>query len=172
MWQSSIPATLREPYAWAKIQQSPGNPEIYAGGLRGIELGGGRVNVPWREYERGYGSVVDTGTTFLYLPDAAHRSFLQLLGAHLDKRRDKIRRTRSPNPIYPEDLCFEARDPARVSREEVVAPYLWRWQAREVERQNQGQFPRRACSRGGRRGCIQMATKDPRAAKNFLVNST
>lgn len=121
--QSSIPATLREPYAWAKIQQSPGNPEFYAVGLRGIELGGGRVNVPWREYERGYGSVVDTGTTFLYLPDAAHRSFLQLLGAHLDKRRDKIRRTRSPNPIYPEDLCFEARDPARVSREEVVAAF-------------------------------------------------
>ncbi|QDZ24592.1 aspartic peptidase [Chloropicon primus] len=104
--ESLPPTSGDQRMRYAQVHTRRENPEFYAVSVRGMKLGSSKVNVPSRVYDHGYGAVVDTGTTFLYLPDAAYKSFEQLLLASMDKHWDKIRRTRSPDSRYPNDLCY------------------------------------------------------------------
>ncbi len=87
-------------------QEDPLNPEFYSVRLQGIWVGSNRLNVPAQVFQRGYGGVVDSGTTFLYLPAEAHAQFNQILEAEVARHSDKVRRVPSPDPRYPEDLCY------------------------------------------------------------------
>mmetsp|Transcript_3533 Transcript_3533/g.7973 ORF Transcript_3533/g.7973 Transcript_3533/m.7973 type:complete len:539 (+) Transcript_3533:263-1879(+) len=91
---------------YAQLQDDPENPEFYSVHLKAIRVGSNQLNVPPAVYQRGYGGVVDSGTTFLYLPAEAHAQFNQILEAEVAKHPDRVRRVPSPDPRYPEDLCY------------------------------------------------------------------
>ena len=102
----SVPAA--ENMQYAAMQEDPRHPEFYSVKMESIQLGTNVLNVSPQTYQQGYGAVVDSGTTFLYLPEQAYLNFNQLLKAELAKHKDKIMRVPSPDPRYPDDLCYSS----------------------------------------------------------------
>ena len=107
----TLPDGAEAKMRYAKLKDNRRNPEFYSVEMRSLRVGGNRLNVPASVYLQGFGAVVDTGTTFLYLPDRAHRDFNQLLEAHIGIFADKVQRIKSPDARYPGDVCYAAVDP-------------------------------------------------------------
>lgn len=57
------------PPVWLTLQQSS---SMYNVQLNSMEVGGEKLNVPSSSYTHGTGCIVDSGTTFTYLPSQAH----------------------------------------------------------------------------------------------------
>ncbi|KAK9808090.1 hypothetical protein WJX73_004596 [Symbiochloris irregularis] len=55
---------------------SAAHPHYYCVGLEGIAVGDRWIDVPPALYQEGYGSVLDSGTTFTYLPSEVFRIFV------------------------------------------------------------------------------------------------
>jgi hypothetical protein len=91
---------------YARLQKDERNPEFYSVKVESIKLGGNTINVPRELYSEGYGSVIDTGTTFIYLPEQAYVGFNQILLAEMEKHKDVVMKVPGPDPRYPGDVCF------------------------------------------------------------------
>ena len=52
-----------------------------------------------------YGTVLDSGTTFTYLPTAVFGSFKNILDQHITEN-NKLQKIPGPDPDFPEDVCY------------------------------------------------------------------
>lgn len=75
----------------------------YNVGLQGISLGQKLLGVAMGEYAQGYGAVLDSGTTFTYLPTAAYNAFLGLLNDALQGKG--LHRSSGSDPQF-NDVCW------------------------------------------------------------------
>ncbi|KAF6251742.1 aspartic peptidase domain-containing protein [Scenedesmus sp. NREL 46B-D3] len=75
----------------------------YNVGLQSISLGKKSLGVSMGEYAKGYGTVLDSGTTFTYLPTAAFSAFLGLLTEALQHRG--LHRSSGADPQF-KDICW------------------------------------------------------------------
>ncbi|WIA11327.1 hypothetical protein OEZ85_011450 [Tetradesmus obliquus] len=75
----------------------------YNVGLQGISLGQKLLGVAMGEYAQGYGAVLDSGTTFTYLPTAAFNAFLGLLNDALQGKG--LHRSSGSDPQF-NDVCW------------------------------------------------------------------
>jgi hypothetical protein len=96
-------AAAAAPLAYTPLLRSPSHPFYYTVRLEALAVGGAPLPVDPEEYAVGYGAVLDSGTTFTYLPTAAYTALAAAveaaaLGAGLA-------RVRGPDPAY-EDVCF------------------------------------------------------------------
>ena len=96
------------------LASSPLYPSYYSLGMTRISLGGVDIStspgVPdaaavTRSYSDGMGTVLDSGTTFMYLPSAAYTAFHATLSASLTGRNLSL--VEGPDPAF-NDLCFDA----------------------------------------------------------------
>mmetsp|Transcript_22652 Transcript_22652/g.62543 ORF Transcript_22652/g.62543 Transcript_22652/m.62543 type:complete len:640 (-) Transcript_22652:415-2334(-) len=71
--------------------------------LNEITVGNKPVEVPSSTYAKGYGCVLDSGTTFLYLPSAAFSSFSKLVKDAA--QNNKLPSRDGPDPRY-KDICW------------------------------------------------------------------
>lgn len=78
-------------------------PHYYSVQLMGITVGSSKLNVPMETYEEGYGTVLDSGTTFTYLPTEAFRAFRDAVTAFAVGNGLKM--TKGPDPKF-FDICF------------------------------------------------------------------
>eukprot|EP00878_Enallax_costatus_P039744 GHUV01045636.1.p1 GENE.GHUV01045636.1~~GHUV01045636.1.p1 ORF type:complete len:526 (+),score=146.95 GHUV01045636.1:825-2402(+) len=72
--------------------------------LRSISLNGKSLAVIVADYARGYGAVLDSGTTFTYLPTSAFNAFVAMLCEAI--RGKGLRRTSGADPQY-NDICWK-----------------------------------------------------------------
>lgn len=70
----SLPAAVQNAVFYTPLRMSPGNP-YYRVQLNGIAVGGLPLNADLSGFSTGYGTVLDSGTTFLYFPTAAYSAF-------------------------------------------------------------------------------------------------
>eukprot|EP00882_Tetradesmus_deserticola_P025713 GHRQ01028270.1.p1 GENE.GHRQ01028270.1~~GHRQ01028270.1.p1 ORF type:complete len:487 (+),score=162.78 GHRQ01028270.1:773-2233(+) len=75
----------------------------YNVGLQSISLGKKPLGVSIGEYAKGYGAVLDSGTTFTYLPTAAFQAFLGLLTEALQGQG--LHRSSGADPQF-NDICW------------------------------------------------------------------
>ncbi|GBG60420.1 hypothetical protein CBR_g5596 [Chara braunii] len=68
--------------------------------LEGVRLDGETLDVPADIYTEGYGAVLDSGTTFAYLPSQAFHAFKKKVVATID-----LERVDGPDPNF-QDICF------------------------------------------------------------------
>lgn len=64
-------STLPEPVKIPRSRQAP----YYNVLMKGMRLGGEDLNLDLLPFERSYGTILDSGTTFTYLPSTAHKTF-------------------------------------------------------------------------------------------------
>lgn len=93
---------------YTPILKSPQHPAYYNVGLKGIAVGKTLLIVDQREYQQGYGTVLDSGTTFMYLPTPAYKQFI----AAVDKAAisSGLGRVAGPDPRFP-DICYGEAPP-------------------------------------------------------------
>ncbi|KAL6782176.1 ASP2 [Auxenochlorella protothecoides x Auxenochlorella symbiontica] len=100
---AGIPAGVDMQYT--SLITSSSHPYYYNVELEGVGVGGRMLSVDQAEYSsRGYGTVLDSGTTFSYFPRRVYKAFIQAvteasLGAGLEK-------TTGPDSSV-SDICFE-----------------------------------------------------------------
>jgi hypothetical protein len=63
-------------FSWVKLQQDSWS-DFFTVHLDSITYDGVPLDIPVESFRRGYGTVVDSGTTFLYLEASAYTRFLQ-----------------------------------------------------------------------------------------------
>ncbi|KAK9843713.1 hypothetical protein WJX81_003429 [Elliptochloris bilobata] len=88
---------------YTPLLANPAHPHYYSVALEALVVGGDKLDVKPATYEVGYGTVLDSGTTFTYLPSDAFVSFREAVtrfalahGLHV---------TKGPDPKFP-DVCF------------------------------------------------------------------
>jgi len=93
---------------YTPLLKSPQHPAYYNVGLKGIAVGKTLLIVDQLEYEQGYGTVLDSGTTFMYLPTPAYKQFI----AAVDKAAisSGLSRVAGPDPRFP-DICYGEAPP-------------------------------------------------------------
>uniref|UniRef100_A0A7S0RJ26 Peptidase A1 domain-containing protein n=1 Tax=Chlamydomonas leiostraca TaxID=1034604 RepID=A0A7S0RJ26_9CHLO len=83
-----------------------------------MTVGGSKVNVAASVYAQGYGAVLDSGTTFTYLPTAAFNSFSDLVDKAAKSKG--LQRRPGADPQY-NDICWKGA-PDDVKRLHTVFP--------------------------------------------------
>mmetsp|Transcript_2166 Transcript_2166/g.6412 ORF Transcript_2166/g.6412 Transcript_2166/m.6412 type:complete len:472 (-) Transcript_2166:868-2283(-) len=80
------------------------HPHYYNINMHGVSLDDSRLNIAAGEWTKGYGSVLDSGTTFTYLTRAAFDAFKSGLDDH--HKTSGLQPTDGPDPHY-RDICWE-----------------------------------------------------------------
>ncbi|XP_020580198.1 aspartic proteinase nepenthesin-2-like [Phalaenopsis equestris] len=78
--------------------------------LKEIHVGGESLRLNPRVFDSKHGTVLDSGTTYAYLPQEAFRAFKDVLGSKLGS----LKKVDGPDPTY-KDICFAGagRDPSK-----------------------------------------------------------
>jgi len=93
---------------YTPLLKSPQHPAYYNVGLKGIAVGKTLLIVDQSEYQQGYGTVLDSGTTFMYLPTLVYKQFI----AAVDKAAlsSGLGRVAGPDARFP-DICYGEAPP-------------------------------------------------------------
>ncbi|KIZ07939.1 hypothetical protein MNEG_0012 [Monoraphidium neglectum] len=89
------------PLSFTPLLASP--TPYYVVRLEQLSIGGASLNLEPAIFAKGYGTVLDSGTTFSYLPTAAFAAFTAALDAAIVGRG--MRKGSGPDPAYP-DVCY------------------------------------------------------------------
>lgn len=82
---------------------NPQHPHYYVVQLQRLAMSGVDLEVPEFVYQQGYGTVLDSGTTFTYLPSPAFTAFLNAVRDHALAKG--LQMTDGPDTNFP-DVCF------------------------------------------------------------------
>ena len=82
------------------LPRSASHPSYYQVKTKAMRVGGASLQVASYSYDVGYGTVLDSGTTFTYLHRDVFRALLQELATQVS-----LRRTNGPDPRY-QDVCW------------------------------------------------------------------
>ncbi|KAL2649675.1 hypothetical protein R1flu_017803 [Riccia fluitans] len=82
-------------------ESSPYRSPYYNIVLKQIKVAGTALSVPERVFDARYGTVLDSGTTYAYLPESAFVEFKKAMFQQLGK----LQPVAGPDPLY-EDTCF------------------------------------------------------------------
>eukprot|EP00899_Mesostigma_viride_P004461 jgi/Mesvir1/14015/Mv21630-RA.2 len=94
---SAIPTSAPEPQ-WTPLLQS--SYSYYVVRSTGMAVGGVALPVSDPDFAVGYGTVLDSGTTFSYVPTAVFEPLVQQVRAQIH-----LPEVEGPDPMYP-DICF------------------------------------------------------------------
>ena len=99
-------ADVREPsLRYAPLLRAPAHPSYYVVKTLEWSLGATRV-AGARDFAEGYGTVLDSGTTFTYVPTAVFNNYVSVLDAAV---LGALERVPGPQPsLYPDDVCYAA----------------------------------------------------------------
>lgn len=97
------PAGREVPLQYTPFVPSPSHPFYYNVQLDALSVGGDRLDIPPPAFQQGYATVLDSGTTFTYIPTAAFTAFADAVEAYALQRG--LQRVRGPDPQY-DDICF------------------------------------------------------------------
>ena len=97
------PATQEVDLQHTPIIPSAMHPFYYNVQLDAISVAGTPLNVPTGIFQEGYAVVLDSGTTFTYVPSPVFRAFAEAVEKHALARG--LFRVRGPDPQY-DDICF------------------------------------------------------------------
>lgn len=97
------PAAREIELEYTPLVPSPLHPFYYNVQLNAISVAGTPLNVPAGIFQEGYAVVLDSGTTFSYVPTPVFRAFAEAVEKHALARG--LRRVRGPDPQY-DDVCF------------------------------------------------------------------
>jgi hypothetical protein len=98
---AEVPGTI--PLQYTPLLSSASHPFYYNVKMLSIAIDGQLLAVPQALFDQGYGTVLDSGTTFTYLPTPAFRLFSSAVEKYaLGKGLKKVA---GPDPKY-EDICF------------------------------------------------------------------
>ena len=90
--------------AYTPLKPNPRHPAYYVVATERWVLGDSEVAAS-SAFSEGYGTVLDSGTTFTYVPTAVFRAFI----ARLDEQVvGGLTRVEGPDPSYPQDVCYGA----------------------------------------------------------------
>eukprot|EP00887_Chlorella_sp_A99_P005894 scaffold1.g5894.t1 len=98
-----LPGEVAGALAYTPLVASPSHPFYYNARLTGLAVGGQRLGVDASLFDQGYGTVLDSGTTFTYIPSAAFRLFAAAVERHAVARG--LRRVDGPETEF-NDVCF------------------------------------------------------------------
>lgn len=92
---------------------NPNRSPYYNIQLKGISVAGNPLPLDPQVFNNRYGTVLDSGTTYAYLPEAAFVVFRDTVIKHLHS----LKRISGPDPSYP-DICFSGagRDISQLSK--------------------------------------------------------
>lgn len=92
---------------------NPNRSPYYNIHLKGISVAGNPLPLDPQVFNNRYGTVLDSGTTYAYLPEAAFVAFRDAVIKHLHS----LKRISGPDPSYP-DICFSGagRDVSQLSK--------------------------------------------------------
>ena len=97
------PATADIPLQHTPLVPSPTHPFYYNVRLDAISGGGEELEVDSGVFQEGYATVLDSGTTFTYIPTPAFQAFSAAVEAYAVEHG--LVRVRGPDPQY-DDICF------------------------------------------------------------------
>eukprot|EP00191_Tetraselmis_sp_GSL018_P003793 CAMPEP_0177598816 /NCGR_PEP_ID=MMETSP0419_2-20121207/12605_1 /TAXON_ID=582737 /ORGANISM="Tetraselmis sp., Strain GSL018" /LENGTH=521 /DNA_ID=CAMNT_0019091395 /DNA_START=616 /DNA_END=2181 /DNA_ORIENTATION=+ len=97
----AIPPEMRMRHV--PLVSNPRHPHYYNINLHGMSLGDERLNSPASAWVNGYGVVVDSGTTFTYIPSQAYNSFRSILDSRA--KSSGMEPLDGPDPKY-KDVCW------------------------------------------------------------------
>ena len=90
--------------AYTPLKPNPRHPAYYVVATERWVLGDSEV-ASSSAFSEGYGTVLDSGTTFTYVPTAVFRAFIARVDEHV---LGALRRVEGPDPTYPQDVCYGA----------------------------------------------------------------
>jgi len=96
-----LPSELRLHYV--PLVHNPRHPHYYNINLHGISIASDRLAVPQGEWKKGYETVLDSGTTFSYIPRDAFRALKAAISQHASLKG--LRKVPGPDPKYV-DECW------------------------------------------------------------------
>ena len=99
--QSPAAAQIRMQYT--PIIPSSSHPFYYNVRLDALSVGGDQLDISSSVFQEGYATVLDSGTTFTYMPTPAFQAFSAAVEAYA--LQHGLVRVRGPDPQY-DDICF------------------------------------------------------------------
>jgi|TARA_B110000977_G_scaffold120628_1_gene155247 hypothetical protein len=90
---------------YTPLVRNPAHPSYYTVTTAEWRLGMARVAAEGDFSGRAYGTVLDSGTTFTYVPTPVFTSFKTLLDGHIASDK-KLVPVPGPDPDFPEDVCY------------------------------------------------------------------
>ena len=109
----ALPGIETRGFSWTPLAPNPAHPAYYIVALTAMALGGtdiaqhsdGHSGADMRAaFASGFGAVFDSGTTFIYTPTLAFRSFAATLAAGLGPGYKSVT---GPDPSFPGDICYQ-----------------------------------------------------------------
>lgn len=97
------PAASEIPLQHTPLVPSPTHPFYYNVRLDAISVGGQELEIQSAVFQEGYATVLDSGTTFTYIPTPAFQAFAAAVEAYALEHG--LVRVRGPDPQY-DDICF------------------------------------------------------------------
>lgn len=94
----------QERMLWTPMLTMPRTPYYFTIEIESMGVGGHDLKVDKSVYAAGYGAVVDSGTTFGYLPSAAYSAFVEAVVVAAKSKGLNL--TDGPDPSF-RDTCFE-----------------------------------------------------------------
>jgi hypothetical protein len=97
------PAANEVELQYTPMVPSPTHPFYYNVRLDAISVGGDQLDISPSIFQEGYATVLDSGTTFTYIPTPAFQAFASAVEAYA--LQHGLVRVRGPDPQY-DDICF------------------------------------------------------------------
>ncbi|KAG7674709.1 putative Aspartic proteinase 39 [Nannochloris sp. 'desiccata'] len=97
------PAANEVGLQYTPLVPSPTHPFYYNVRLDAISVGGDQLDISTSVFQEGYATVLDSGTTFTYVPTPAFQAFASAVEAYA--LQHGLVRVRGPDPQY-DDICF------------------------------------------------------------------
>eukprot|EP00890_Picochlorum_soloecismus_P005382 jgi/Picsp_1/5845/NSC_03204-R1_pepsin-type aspartyl protease len=97
------PASREINLTYTRMIESPSQPFYYTIQMTGILVEGSGLPIPSRVFSLGYSTVLDSGTTFTYIPTEAFKIFARSVNDHALKKGLFV--VPGPDPQF-EDVCF------------------------------------------------------------------
>jgi hypothetical protein len=97
------PAANEVELQYTPMVPSPTHPFYYNVRLDAISVGGDQLDISSNVFQEGYATVLDSGTTFTYIPTPAFQAFASAVEAYA--LQHGLVRVRGPDPQY-DDICF------------------------------------------------------------------
>jgi hypothetical protein len=97
------PASNEVELQYTPMVPSPTHPFYYNVRLDAISVGGDQLDIASTVFQEGYATVLDSGTTFTYIPTPAFQAFASAVEAYA--LQHGLVRVRGPDPQY-DDICF------------------------------------------------------------------
>jgi len=107
-----LPTTANTPaLAYTPLKPSGAHPTYYTVATDKWEVGGVAI-ASAADFNVGYGTVMDSGTTFTYVPTKVFNAFAAALHTQVGAKLIKIP---GPDPGYPGDICYQGQGVSRAT---------------------------------------------------------